>query len=42
MIPSGNAIDAHAQHFVVNDEKVLLMLKTFAECTRSLQATRNA
>jgi len=27
MIPSGNVIDAHAQHFVVNDEKLLLMQK---------------
>ena len=38
MIPAGNVIDAHAQNFVVNDEKLLLVLKTFAECTRSLQA----
>lgn len=38
MIPPVYVIDAHAQNFVVNDEKLLLVLKTFAECTRSLQA----
>ena len=42
MIPAGYVIDAHAQHFVVNDEKLLLMLKTYTEYTRSLQATRYA
>jgi hypothetical protein len=41
MIPAMNAIDAQAQDFVVDDEVLLSILKTFAQCARLLHATRN-
>lgn len=36
MIPARNAIDAHAQNILVNNDLLLLILKTFSQCTRSL------
>jgi hypothetical protein len=42
MIPGMDAIDAHAQGYVANDELLIAILKTFAQCTGSLHATRNA
>jgi len=42
MIPVRKAMDAHAQHFNVNDELLLSILKAFAQFTRSLRATQNA
>jgi hypothetical protein len=42
MIPVRNVMHAHAQNFVVNQELLLPMLKTFGQCIRSLHATRNA
>lgn len=33
-----NAIDAHAQGFVTGDYLLLLILKVFAKCSRSLHA----
>jgi len=42
MIPVTNAKDVNAQYFLVNDEFRLSDLKTAAQCTRSLQATRTA
>jgi len=42
MDTSRNAMDLHAQDFLANDELVLLILKAFAQCTRSLYAARNA
>jgi len=38
MIPASNAIDAHAQDFVVNDELLLSILKTYAQCNRPLHS----
>lgn len=38
MIPASNAIDARAQDFVVNDELLLSILKTFAQNTRPLHS----
>jgi hypothetical protein len=38
MIPACNAIDARAQDFVVNDELLLFILKTLAQCTRPLHS----
>jgi hypothetical protein len=35
MVPARNAIDAHAQDFVMNDELLLPILQAFAQCTRS-------
>ena len=40
-IAARNAIDAHAQDFVVSDELLLPFLKAFPQCPRSLHATRN-
>ena len=42
MIHASNAIDVHAQHFVVNEKMLLPILKAFAQYTRSLHATRIA
>jgi hypothetical protein len=42
MIPSRNATYAHAQGFIVNDEWLIPILKTFAQCTHLLHATANA
>ena len=42
MIPARDPINAHAQDFVEKGELLLCILKTFAHCTRSLRATRNA
>ena len=41
MIPARNATDAHAQDVVVSDEFLPPILKAFAQCSRSLHATRN-
>jgi hypothetical protein len=38
MIPASNAIDARAQDFVVNEELLLSILKTLAQCTRPLHS----
>ena len=40
--PAENAIDAHLQDFVGNEELLIPILKAFAQCTRSLHATPNA
>jgi hypothetical protein len=37
-----NAIAAHAQDFLADDELLLSILRAFAEYTRSLQAARRA
>lgn len=37
MIPARNVIDAHEQDVLVNDELLLLILKAFAQGTRSLK-----
>ena len=37
-----NITDAHAKSFVVNDLLLLPILKTYAQCNRSLHATQNA
>ena len=42
IIPARNATDANAKYFVVNDEVILLILKTFAKSPRSLHSARNA
>lgn len=42
MIFARNAIDAHVQNILVNDDLLLFILKTFSQYTRSLQATRNS
>jgi hypothetical protein len=42
MIHATNAIDAHAQYFVVDDELRLPILKAFAQFTNSLLTTRYA
>jgi hypothetical protein len=42
MVPAMNAMDAHAQNIMANDDLFLPILKTFAHCTLSLDATRNA
>jgi hypothetical protein len=42
MISGRNAVDGHAQDFVVNDELLLPTLKSFADCSHSLHAARNA
>jgi len=36
------AIDTHAQRFVVNEELVLLILKTFAHCLQALRPTQRS
>jgi hypothetical protein len=40
MICAVIAIGTHAQDFLVNDELPVPILKTFAQCIRSLHATR--
>jgi hypothetical protein len=42
MISARNAIDAHAQYFVVNNEFLVPNLKTLALCTLSLYVTSNS
>jgi len=42
MFPARNAIDAHAQDFVMNDELLLPIREALAYCTRSVHSTRNA
>jgi hypothetical protein len=41
MNPDRNTIHTHAQDFVVKDELLLPILKAFAQCRRSLHATRD-
>lgn len=41
-IPSTKMTNAHAQYFLVNNVLLLPNLKTFAQLTRSIHATRNA
>jgi hypothetical protein len=36
------AMEAHAQHFLANDELLLPILKAFAQFNRSMNATRSA
>ena len=38
--PAGNARDVPAQDFVLNDKILLLFLKAFAQCSRSVHATQ--
>jgi hypothetical protein len=42
VIPATNAIDAHAQDSVVNDELLLPILKAFSERARTLHAILSA
>jgi hypothetical protein len=42
IMPARNEINRHAQDFVVDDELLLLIRKTFAHCTLTRHATRNA
>jgi len=42
MIPAWNATDAQAQDFMENDVLLSPILKAFAQCSRSLQATQKA
>jgi hypothetical protein len=41
MSPARNAYEAHAQYFLANDEHLLPMLKTLAQYTCWIHATRN-
>jgi len=42
MLLARKTTDAHAQYFAVTDGSLLPILKAFAQCPRSLYATRNA
>jgi len=42
IIPAGNAVSAHAQDFVGNEELLLPIFKAVAQSACSLQATRNS
>jgi hypothetical protein len=39
MIRAGNTIHAHAPDFIVNDELLVPILRTFSQCNQSLHAT---
>jgi hypothetical protein len=41
MIPARNVIDAHAQHFLVNEELLLPIPEALEQCTRSPHTIRN-